>query len=118
MARQSKRPIVTALNALAFGVFGAFVVAISVFADGLWTERRFLILAILASYGLLGFLAGWLSTLWSSGLWLSFPALPALLLFGESTTLGLGYFGLIGGCATFGAGVGALARLRRRRNRS
>ncbi len=118
MARQSRRPIITALNALAFGMFGAFIVAISVFADGLWAERRFLILAILTSYGLLGFLAGWLSTLWSSGLWLSFPALPALLLFGESTTLGLGYFGLIAGCATFGAGVGAWARLRRRSNRS
>ena len=116
MARQSSRPIVTALNALAFGLFGAFIAAISVFADGLWAERRFLFLAILVGYGCIGFLAGWLSTLWSSGLWLSFPALPALLLFGEGTTLGLGYFGLIAGCATFGAGVGTWARLRRRSN--
>ncbi len=118
MTRQTGRPIATALTALALGLLGAFIVAVSVFADGQWAERRFLILAILAGYGCTGFLAGWLSTLWSSGLWLSFPALPALLLFGEGTTLGLGYFGLIAGCATFGAGVGTWARLRRRSNRS
>ena len=87
MTRQARRPIVTSLSAFALGLLPAFFVAVSVFADAQWAERRFLMLAVVLAYGCLGFLAGWLSTSWPMALWISLPALPALLIFGDDMTL-------------------------------
>ena len=106
MTRQTIRSIVIALSAFALGLLPAFFVAVSVFADGPWAERSVLMLAIVLGYSFLGFLAGWLSASWSTALWLSFPALPALLVFGEDTTFSLVYVALIAGCAMLGGGAG------------
>ena len=114
MTRQTRQPIIMALSALALGLLPAFIVAVSVFADGQWAERRFLILAILLGYSCLGFLAGWLSASWRIAFWLSFPALPMLMVFGdENRAFALLYFALIAGCATLGTSTGAWARVRR-----
>ena len=118
MTGQTRRSIGTTLVALVLGLLGAFVVAVSVFADGAWAERRFLILAILAGYGLAGFLAGWLSASWHTALWLIFPALPALILFAEDTIFALVYFALIAACTILGAWAGAWTRVRRQGTRS
>lgn len=118
MTGQARRPIISALNALVLGLLPAFFVAVAVFADGQWAERRALVLAILVGYSCLGFLAGWLAASWSAGLWLSFPALPALLVFGEDTLFSLGYFALLAGCATIGAAAGTWAHVGRHINRS
>ena len=61
MTGELRRRITISVNALALGLFPAFFVADSVFADRQWAERRFLILAIVLGYGRLRFLAGWLS---------------------------------------------------------
>ena len=116
MTRQTRRPIVTSLSAFALGLLPAFFVAVSVFADAQWAERRFLMLAVVLAYGCLGFLAGWLSQSWRTALWLSLPALPALLLFGEAMAVALVYCTLIVTCATLGGGAGASARAGRRRS--
>ena len=71
-------------------------------------------LVILLPYGCLGFLAGWLSHSCSTALWLSLPALPALLLFGEDTTLAVLYFALIASCASLGGSLGARTSAGRR----
>ncbi|HZG68918.1 MAG TPA: hypothetical protein VEZ12_19430 [Herpetosiphonaceae bacterium] len=118
MKGQTRRSIAIALIALVLGLLGAFVVAVSVLADGAWTERRFLILAILAGYGLAGFLAGWLAGSWHPALWLIFPALPALILFAEDTTFALVYFALIATCTILGAWAGAWTHVRRQGTRS
>ena len=118
MTGQTRRSIGIALVALVLGLLGAFVVAVSVFADGAWAERRFLILVILAGYGLVGFLVGWLAASWHAALWLSVPALPALLLFAEDTTFALVYIALIAACTILGAWAGAWARVRRQNTRS
>ncbi len=115
MTRLTIRSTAMALSALALGLLPAFFVAVSVFADGQWAERSYLMLAIILGYSFLGFLAGWLSASWSTALWLSFPALPALLVFGEDTLFSLVYFALIAGCVTLGAGAGAWARVGRQR---
>ena len=112
------RSIAMALSALALGLLPAFFVAVSVFADGQWAERSFLMLAIVLGYSFLGFLAGWLSASWSAALWLSFPALPALMVFGEDTMFSLVYFALLVGFATLGGGAGAWAHVRRQSTRS
>ncbi len=112
------RSIAMALSALALGLLPAFFVAVSVFADGQWVERSFLMLAIILGYSFLGFLAGWLSASWSTALWFSFPALPALLVFGEDTLFSLVYFALIAACAILGAWAGAWTRVRRQNTRS
>lgn len=118
MTEQPRRPVLAALSSVALGLLGALFVAVSVFADGQAAERRWLILAILAGYACAGFLAGWLAASWRPGLWLSFPALVALLLFGEETALSLAYFALILACAVIGAGAGTWARVRRGTSRS
>ena len=117
MTRQTIRTIAMSLTALALGLLPAFFVAVSVFADGQWAERSFLMLAIILGYSFLGFLAGWLSASWSTALWLSFPALPALLVFGEDTLFSLGYFALIAGSVMLGARAGAWALLGRQSTR-
>ena len=89
MTRPTRRPIITALSALALGLLPTFFVGVSVFADGQWAERRPLMLAIVLAYSFLGLLTGWLSARWSTALWLNLPALPALLVFGEDTTFAL-----------------------------
>ena len=114
MTRQTRRPIVTSLSALALGLLPAFFVAVSVFADARWAERRLLMLAVVLAYGCLGFLAGWLSQSWRTALWLSLPALPALLLFGEDTTLAVVYFALIASCVSLGGSLGARTSAGRR----
>ena len=118
MTGQTRRSIGIALVALVLGLLGAFVVAVSVFADGAWAERRFLILAVLAGYGLAGFLAGWFAGWRHTALWLSVPALPALKLFAEDTMFALVYFALIAACTILGAWAGAWPRVRRQGNRS
>ena len=118
MTRQTRGSIGITLTALVLGLLGAFVVAVSVFADGAWAERRFLILAILAGYGFAGFLAGWLAGAWHPALGLTVPALPALILFAEDTTFALVYFALIAACTILAAGAGAWARVRRQSPRS
>ena len=118
MTRRTIRTIAMGVSALALGLLPAFFVAVSVFADGQWAERSFLMLAIILGYSFLGFLAGWHSAAWSTALWLSFPALPALLVFGEDTLFSLGYFALIAGCVTLGARAGAWARVGRESTRS
>ncbi len=114
MTSQTRRPIQTALSALAVGLLPAFIVAVSVFADGQWAERRLLILAILAGYVCLGFLMGWLSRTWSAALGLILPALPALVVFGEDIGFALVYFALIAASAAIGTAAGIGARSRRR----
>ncbi len=110
MTRQTRRRISAELTAVALGLVGAFIVVVSVFADGPWAERRFVILAILMGYGCAGFLIGWGGRSWRTVLWLSSPALPVLLVFGEDTRFALVYIGLILGCATLGGGIGAHVR--------
>jgi hypothetical protein len=117
MTRQTIRTIAMNLTALALGLLPAFFVAVSVFADGQWAQRSFLMLAIILGYGFLGFLGGWLSASWSTALWVGFPALPALLVFGEDTLFSLGYFVLIAGGVTLGAAAGVWARLGRQSTR-
>ena len=87
MTLETRRPIVLALSALALGPLPAVIAAVSIFVDGQWAERRSLMLVIVLVYGCLGFVAGWRSASWSTALWLSLPALPALLLFAEAATL-------------------------------
>lgn len=61
MTRQTMRSIAMALGALALGLFPAFFVAASVFADGQWVERSFLMPTTRLDYCFLGSLAGLLS---------------------------------------------------------
>ncbi len=113
MTKHTVRQIGQALEALALGLPPAFMVAVSVFSDGQWAERRFIILAIIVGYGLLGALAGWLFSSWRSALWVSLPALPALVVFGENVMLGLAYLAMIAGFASLGAAAGSQLRIRR-----
>ena len=84
MTQQTGRAIATALT---LGLLPASMVAVAVFADGQWAERRVLLLAIALGYSCLGFLTGWLSASCRVALWISLPALPALLIFGDDMTL-------------------------------
>ena len=117
MTLETRGRIVSALSALALGLLPAVIVAVSVFAAGQCAERRCLMLFIVLAYGCLGFLAGWLSASWRAALWISLPALPVLLVFGDDITLALVYFALIAVCTMLGGGVGAMRRVRRRRSR-
>jgi hypothetical protein len=117
MTRQTGRAFAKALSALALGLLPATIVAVAVFADGQWAERRVLLLVILLGYSCLGFLAGWLSASWRAALWISLPALPALIVFGDDMTFALMYFALIAVCTMLGGGAGAMRRARHRRSR-
>jgi hypothetical protein len=117
MTRLISRAIATALSALALGLLPASMVAVAVFADGQSAERWVLLLVIALGYSCLGFLAGWLSASWRAALWISLPALPALLVFGDDMTFALMYFALIGVCTMLGGAAGAMRPVRRRRGR-
>ena len=67
------------LTALLGMVLGFFV-AVSVFADGAWDERRHIISVILLAYGLAGAALGFRASAWY-GLGLALPGLAVLALF-------------------------------------
>jgi hypothetical protein len=117
MTRQISRAIGMALRALALGLLPASMVAVAVFADGQWAERRVLLLTIALGYSCLGFLAGWFSASWRTAVWISLPALPALLVFSDDITFALLYFALLAVCTMLAAGAGAMTRVRRGRSR-
>lgn len=115
MTRQIDRAIATALSALALGLLRASMVTVAVFADGHGLSVRFL-LTIALGYSCLGFLAGWLSASWRAAVWMSLPALPTLLVFGDDMTIALIYFVLIAMSTMLGGGAGVMRRARRRRS--
>ena len=74
---QAVRGVLTA----ALGVTLGFFVAVSVFADGVWDERRVTIGILLLAYGLLGAALGFRASGWY-GLWLALPGVGALVWLG------------------------------------
>ncbi len=114
IAGQVARVVLTAAIGLTLGFF----VAVSVFADGTWDERRVMIGVLLLIYGIAGAALGFNASIWY-GLGLALPGMSALVWFaalGEGHGWYVLYGALIVALAVGGAYAGAVgwARLRPR----
>ncbi len=116
MGKQRGRDLLVLAGAFLalFGVFGSIMADTSTAGGGVY------IFCVVLTYGIFGLGAGFVSSSWSGGLWLSLPAtlLLTVLFVNDGHQLWyLGYLVMIVVCAFVGAAGGARVHVHRRRHK-